>query len=359
MVDQIATNNDARRIEERLRLRKYRQDRREMRLRLELSLQELQQTLDQLKASPPRKRQQQRANHRTAYAVAMHVLRHHSQRLRRQVDEQHWLAWLLYMWVDAQQPKQGIRPQPSWMESTLFADPVVRRHGYQWLSDRLHHAALHHQPTRPSFDDNVTDCITCDLHVRETDLRGRCIAGVETHSQTTLFTDVQTAAHNYWRLLTQNQFVATRVIPSYEVVDAVHERLVYYVGTNRDMGSVARRILCMFEGVDRTVVTYCLLSDDECFPMTRSEIRQHGFGWTIFERIADSVTLMRHSMVYRTPRTQSGPASLAQIGHLFRLNQNGIDHRHSYIERIRGKVTAAYVQGYQEMYRALHERIDD
>ncbi|RHY29134.1 hypothetical protein DYB25_013349 [Aphanomyces astaci] len=79
-----------------------------------------------------------------------------------------------------------MKAQTSWLQARLVVDPVAMRHGYEWLSDRIYHAAAtakkFHRP-QPS----VIDAAGLTLHTWEADDdRTVTIAAMETHSQHTI-----------------------------------------------------------------------------------------------------------------------------------------------------------------------------
>ncbi|KAF0719813.1 Aste57867_780 [Aphanomyces stellatus] len=87
-----------------------------------------------------------------------------------------------------------------------------------------------------------------------------------------------------------------------------------------------RKISSSFEDDTRVVITYVALAHDEALPMDTDVIRSPGYGWTSFERVTGTITLIRHNNVAATPVATTGQsATLAQIGQLYLGTTNGLE----------------------------------
>ncbi|KAF0719808.1 Aste57867_775 [Aphanomyces stellatus] len=106
----------------------------------------------------------------------------------------------------------------------------------------------------------------------------------------------------------------------------------------------------MFEEPNRIVHTFLFVAHDERSPIGDHEIRVNGFvGMCVNERITDSATLTRHSMIYLPPITCYGKASPAQIGNMYGLSSTDVEFRETYIERILADAETTYVEGYKAL----------
>ncbi|KAF0716050.1 Aste57867_3053 [Aphanomyces stellatus] len=318
------------------RLRKYREGKKSEVRRLQAQVQAFEMELKRAKTSP-KKSNNSRPQQLTPYQVAAKVLQKYNHSLRGQVEQAYQLACLMASWVAAQTPQPGPHMHKSWMESTLLANPDARRQGYQWLSERIYHAATRVFPRQP-LGGSVQDAITFTMHTRH-DEAERTIAAMENHVQTTFFGHFKQVAQVLWHCMANN---ATATF-SYDVVDAVHDQLLYVRGSNPLMRTTNLGLVCVFEEPRRIVTTYCLVAHDECYPLCDDELRTHGFGWTIHEHVTDDITLTRHSMLYGAPITKAGHVSLQHIGRLY--GQGVVAHRDAYIEAIRAVAEVTFVQG--------------
>ncbi|KAF0696321.1 Aste57867_12918 [Aphanomyces stellatus] len=349
---QTRSSPENRRLD-RLRKRKYRDERRAKIKCLEQELLRLQTELAQVQAHPTTRKARI-----SPFALAAQVLQKHNQALQTHVQDQRHLVKLMAAWVASQVPTAGIPSAASWLHSTLVADPVTRRHGFEWLSERAYHMGLQQQASagHPIFG-GVHDGVRFNMHTSNSD-DGLTIAGMETNLQFTFFAPFQRCAHMLWGMLKDNWLVGTPVISSHQDAERVDDRLVYFSGANERLGTSMRRILGMFKDSHRVVITYVMIADDERFPLKDGEIRSHGYGWTIFEHVDDDITLMRHSHVQFTPKTTNGVANLEEIGRMFGRSGVGSQYPEAYIEHIRSSAEATYVQSFETLYRNFHHYAD-
>ncbi|KAF0716899.1 Aste57867_2602 [Aphanomyces stellatus] len=263
--------------------------------------------------------------------------------LHTQVMRQSKLIQLLQTWVAMQHPPEGLHERPSWLHSTLLADPVARRQGFQWLSDKVFHGATGAPPRRVDFATRLAagDTIGFVLHTtgehswNDPDDDDDVMA-MELHVHSIVFAPLAAVAATIWRLLHETS-VATTLLTTCKMVEQVHDHLVYHHGVNPRNGMSVRRIMCRYQDTaDRTVFTCVKLTHDDCFPLVDDDIRSHGFAWTVIERVTDSITVVRQSYLHFVPVTTAGALSLADLGAMFQVPPPcETDSRAAYMERLR------------------------
>ncbi|KAF0711393.1 Aste57867_5295 [Aphanomyces stellatus] len=283
------------------------------------------------------------------------VLQKHNKSLRRQVDDHEALARLLHTWVLSQQPASEPSTRAPWNHSTLLANAAGRRHGLQWLSDKVYHNAVASMPRAAVFGASVQDAFRFTLH---TTPDHDDVAAMETHLQHTFFANVKDVARVIWGCEHPSSPLKTYVVATDELVEQVHDRLIYNHGVYQGTGTDVRRIVSWFEDAHRIVITFTLLTEDECFPVARGQIRTHGFCWVIVERVTHSVSLLRHSVLHFKPVTADGPASLDDIGRMYNLHRGASQPRHAFVEQIRSAAEAAARDRYQTLLANLSQVLD-
>ncbi|KAF0699711.1 Aste57867_9725 [Aphanomyces stellatus] len=283
-----------------VRMRKMRAKEKGEKERLHVQLSHLQDTLRRLQIS---RHVLQLAS--PAYKYAATVLLKYTQALQYQVQDCHQLLQLLYAWVAAQQPHSGL---DAWMQSPLpttsmlLADPVARRHGCEWWSQRIYHTAMKSLPQFP-FDATAQDTIRSTLHTCETE-HGVHVSAVESPGQFTVFASLEYVAAAWWRLTLEPQRGTHEA-----VLERMHDRLVVKYEKRHDTSSSRVSIVARVDDDDapRIVLTDCWVAHDECHPLVDDrEFRVHGFGWAVFEKVTDAITLVRASEVHFTPLTAHG-----------------------------------------------------
>ncbi|KAF0696320.1 Aste57867_12917 [Aphanomyces stellatus] len=332
-----------------LRKRKYRAAKRSEARRLEAELKVLEDELWQL----------QRGGAATISAKTMQQ-KHRSinTTLRVEVAMASKLGRRLASWVATQLPPQEIPFRASWRHSTLMADPAARRHGYEWLCQRVYHTAIQFIPSHP-FGNQVQDTMALKMHTgvveAQDDVDGGdlSVVALETHVQYTVFSNFHTVAKAIW-----NDMVQDNGNFSFEVLDAVGDKSMYFTHINRRLGTTMRSLVQMFPQTSRIVIANVNLEDDECFPKQDGEILTHGFSWTILERVTSTITLVRISHMQFTPTTTHGVIPLVEIGRLFGRSAHGIEHREAYIEQIRTAATHTFVQIQQFLASELAKLVD-
>ncbi|KAF0693157.1 Aste57867_15837 [Aphanomyces stellatus] len=344
------------------RQHKYRTAKKMEHQKLKSALRDLQEKIECLKATPRPQRQAALRRHQqqqNPYTMATQVLLKYNQSLRDQVESKRKLAELLYTWVASHHPEPSLlTARTSFMQATLSSNPLVRRHGLQWLNEKVYHAALEAFPRHP-LGQRVDDAIVFNMHTCE-DACGPTVAATEAHTQYTFFAPPKLVASVIWGSWLQNQMVQTNVAWSTQVLEHVDEHLVYYRGVNYGTGASTLAVVGMFEGTDgRVVITYCSVTDDESFPMQDGETWTHGFGWTILENVAESVTLARHSFLTLAPVSTKGVAPLEDIGKLYLQDRHAqVTNRDAYVARLRHETESMYSKSYAELDSVLSNVLD-
>ncbi|KAF0716051.1 Aste57867_3054 [Aphanomyces stellatus] len=277
------------------------------------------------------------------FREAVAVLQQHNLSLRKDVERQRELMRLLYSWVVVRPPHVKLTPWMPLQDVTLVANPVARHQGLQWLSERVYHNAIRASPDAVRSMDDAIDSI---MHFCDDDDDGKRIAAIEYTAQHTWFANFKTVAEMVWR----RDLAQGRPSTNYghhvpEHVEHVHSRLVYKIGRCEGFGRRACSVLGLFEDPTRIVTTFCLVPTDERVPLAQGELRVHGFGWTMWEQVTESITLSRHVLIQFAPVSAHGKVSLADAGDLFRLPWNSKqDHQEAYMEHLRRVVNTNYQQ---------------
>ncbi|KAF0716898.1 Aste57867_2601 [Aphanomyces stellatus] len=344
-----------RRQAETLRQQKYRAAKRAEFKLLEAELRYLEDYLARLRVDPHATRVVT-VTRQNPYALALQVLKQHNKSLHEQVERRAKLAQLLSMWVASQRPQPCVRSQATWIQTTLLADPDARRHGHEWLSARVYHTALAAISSHP-FGGEIDDYFRVQVHTTIDDDDDHAnIAATEIHLQTTCFAPYQEIAKALWTLF-HGIYFDTTAMASCAAIEQVHDHLVYHQSQNRGFGARVNRVMGQFEDPNRIVLTSSLVADDERFPVPQDELRAHGFGWISLERVTDSITLTRFSMLQFAPFNARGTASLEDIGRIYGKSAHGIEHRDSYIQHVRAAIETSTVQMRQALHTTLRQMI--
>ncbi|KAF0715845.1 Aste57867_3144 [Aphanomyces stellatus] len=329
-VDFMLDADEMRKLLECMRLRKYRADRKNEKQKLLRDVQHLESELSRLQLRPRKAKAPI-----TTEALATTMLAQNNKHLRSHVENQARVARLLAAWVASHTVPKGIPTRASWFESTLVADPLIRRQGLQWLSERVYHIALNSTSVHP-FGASMADSIRVQMLMQGDGIDGPNVGGSETHIQHTFFAPVQEVANVIWSWDQCNSAYRS------EVAEQVDHQLVYYRG-NSLSGANLRRVNRMFMDGNRVIITLALVAEDECCVMGDDELRIHGFAWTIVEPVTDSISLMRHSRFHGAPKTKHGVASVEAIAKLYMPSHESENTSHQVLaERLRCTVETMY-----------------
>ncbi|KAF0719811.1 Aste57867_778 [Aphanomyces stellatus] len=347
---------DARLEAERQRQRRHRESKRAKRKLIEAEIRYYEDQLERLHIA----RQESADSRRTSVALVSPEAVQVNASLREAVQRRHHFSRMLYLWVVSQHPQATPTPRPSWLHSTLLADPVGRRHGFEWLCQKVYHNARQGFPRNP-FGNSVADEMRFTMHTTEDDdIDGSpTILAMEMQYQLTAFGHFKHVAELFWRYVEGTSYAASSVVPC-QAVDVVRDRLVYYHGVHPQTGTSLRRIMCTFEEENRVVMVFPKIQQDESYPLVEGELRTHGFGWVVFERVTDSITLFRHADLHLVPVATHGPATTEQIGQLYGVSSQGeSETRAVYIERIRSAAETKYLQEYDRWFRTFRQLVDE
>ncbi|CAK4446732.1 unnamed protein product [Aphanomyces euteiches] len=316
----LPTPEEASRLSETLRKRKYRAAKHNELVELERQARRLRAYLSQLKNE----------------IGAQHLARAKDENLslRTQVSQYYYLMQIFSLWVHVNEnPQMDLSHQSTWSESTLLAHPITRRQGIQWLSKRIYHqACCALPPSQDSLD------IACIMPLKQP-YRGVTIAALETRYRHSLPTDFRSAAGGHWE-----KIVSTNSTVKMELIESVDDRFVYCHHLNNRVGTQLLSINGIFHEDNRAVVTHCYVANDELFPIEDGILRPHGFSWTIYEAVSSGLKLVHNFALQYTPIMANGRVlPLERIGWLFRQSPSGVIHRNAYIEQIRSAAEAGFV----------------
>ncbi|ETV91100.1 hypothetical protein H310_14256 [Aphanomyces invadans] len=322
---------DSNAVTARLRMRTFRANLKSDAHKLQVEIEYLEKKLERLRQAPPSTR-----SYRAPFAMATDVLLSHSNRLRKHVEARTRLIRELAVWLSAQRPLPANFSRSSWMETTLVADPVCRRQGYRWLTERaLHMAVLQH----PNHSFQGDDQVTITLHTSPVDggtwrdEANEVVDGTSSRVQVTVFASIDKVAKGYWKLFTQG-------IASSPMVEWVDSDLVYFHSINPFLGTSKQSILRRFDPSPRQVVfTIVNVSHDEIVPLTDGQMRTHGVSCMILDEVSTGITLVRSTDLALAPLTCDGKASLETMGMLLGVPPRlGNDSPTVYLEKIRSAV---------------------
>ncbi|KAF0718807.1 Aste57867_1464 [Aphanomyces stellatus] len=304
-------------------VQKYRNARKTERATLKSELQALQEKLNQLVVRSQSRRPAPPPPATNPYHLAAQVLLTHNLSLRQEIERQYKLYHLLHFWVASLDPEPALAHRTSWLETTLVANPVARRHGYVWLTEKLLHTG---QASMHVFADPAENAYVQSVRTSDTD-DGVDVDAFEVHTQRTERGHFKEVAHRYW------QHQAARV-QSAAVLDRVHDYFFYcqmlYPATHARIYFVVR----MFEEASRVVIANLSVHQDEAYALKAGEILCPHYSLVTFDRVDDTTTRVRESFISLKPLTVDGPISLAEFGRLRGFSTDGIQHRASYIEKI-------------------------
>ncbi|RHY24425.1 hypothetical protein DYB32_008855 [Aphanomyces invadans] len=350
-------------------MRKYRSQKKEEFQRLEAEWKCLEETLKELQRQTASRQVRRVPGRQTMDPRMAEVLAKRTSHLRGDVDAQYKLACCLRDWVASQPPTPGLTSHTAWIHSSLRADPDARRVGLQWLSEKLYHtshSAVPHHPLRGAGD-------AYQLAVRTNDGVDApiTIVAIEFHFQFDIvFVPFETVVGTLEAMGGRTTFVMPDMV-ALQTVESVGDTLRYSYGVNARNGVSMRRVTNVFRNPDgtRAVMTSAMVADDERFPLGPGEIRSHGFGWyvsnarcrgyltragrSVAERVADSITTVRGSMLHYTPFTTDGVISLEHIGQLFGVDHHDHRRREDLIAHVQTQAEAQVGDTFRQHLRAL------
>ncbi|KAG9398606.1 hypothetical protein AC1031_014390 [Aphanomyces cochlioides] len=334
----LLSHEEKRRLAETMRKRRYRAGKRNELNQLKAEARRLATYLSELKA--PQSKSGQLEN-----------LEAENSSLQAKLNHLQNLVQALSYWANVNEaPQKGLSYQPA--ITTLFAHPITRRQGIQWLSERVYHEACRVLPLTHPYRGQIEDAMSLDVFLSEDiDEEGATIAGIETKCQYTVCTNFENAAQCSW----ENSIGTSPDSPvSRMLIDKVDDRFMYFHHTNSRIGTNALTIAGLFKEANRVVVTNCFVANDELFPLGNGLQRPHGFSWTVYQSVAPDITLIYNHAFQYTPLSANGrPIPLERIGELFGLSPQGVQHRTTFIEQIRSAAEAAYIHSSRIIIREL------
>ncbi|KAF0729408.1 hypothetical protein Ae201684_012909 [Aphanomyces euteiches] len=322
----LPTPEEASRLSETLRKRKYRAAKHNELVELERQARRLRAYLSQLKNE----------------IGAQHLARAKDENLslRTQVSQYYYLMQIFSLWVHVNEnPQMDLSHQSTWSESTLLAHPITRRQGIQWLSKpRIHWTLRASCLSSNPIEVKLRWCFRL-RRIYSTNDEGVTIAALETRYRHSLPTDFRSAAGGHWE-----KIVSTNSTVKMELIESVDDRFVYCHHLNNRVGTHLLSINGIFHEDNRAVVTHCYVANDELFPIEDGILRPHGFSWTIYEAVSSGLKLVHNFALQYTPIMANGRVlPLERIGWLFRQSPSGVIHRNAYIEQIRSAAEAGFV----------------
>ncbi|KAF0687796.1 Aste57867_20499 [Aphanomyces stellatus] len=326
------------------RKRRYRAGKRTERERLEADAEALRLLLSQLVSEAAGPTTAREAALRSLQELATSerlnkTLRHHMQRRRD-------LVMRLKAWVRQSMSRpRSLHSGTPWLHSALLADPTARQYGYQWLTDRIYHAAM----AAHGVDGHVDDVARLQVH---RDVDGWDIVAMESHYQCTFLTPLAELAQVKWVGLTEDAF--SDVVHA-TTVDATPTFLYKYIHDTLLHTNVCWLNRRYDVSPDRVVLVSVLLYDDECFPLRGNEQRAHGFSWTILEKITDDITLHRTSILHHAPRTADGSLSFDETAAMFGVEPH--PSRDTTLARIENNALQNFIARWAFKKRVLDDRL--
>ncbi|CAK4086249.1 unnamed protein product [Aphanomyces euteiches] len=340
--DGVSSPENAKRLFETDRKRKYRANKLNELIELEAQSRRLGAYLAQLQAKN-RARQLARS-------------KGENKTLRFQVNQSQCLMQMLSLWAQInERPQRALSHQTTWIETTLLTHPITRRQGIEWLSERVYHQACRVLPLNYPNRGRVDDDIGLDvLRSDDLDEDGVTISALKTHYRFSTCANYKSAAQVHWSDLIGAVSAFTN-----ELIDRVDDRFLYYYHTNHRLGTSTLTIAGLFQDKDKVVVTNCFVAKDELFPLSENGLRPHGFNWTVYEAITPDLTLVHNLAVQYTPITAKGKLiPLEKIGQLFGRSAEGVQYRETYIEQIRNAAEASFVSLNKPMIKRLSDRME-
>ncbi|KAF0716603.1 hypothetical protein AaE_011055 [Aphanomyces astaci] len=331
----------ARRRYECERKRRYRADQRCQRAILVAEITALQETL-QRTLSIPQQRAWSEVTKRFETDLALRAAKR--RKLRDQVHRQQELLLILHEWV-GRSVGRSLRDSRPWQHSTLLAHPESRQYGFQWLLDRVFHAA--NSTLSSTFNGSIADFSTLQVHVDD----NQDILGMESHHQVTLLAGLNDVTACYVN--------ASREIMQSSVchVETVLEEgeLLYWRLYNTQLGTSMCRLTRSYHLASRVVCASIYVRDDECFPLQPNELRPHGFGWTVMDAVTDSITLCRTAVMQYAPVTTDGVVTFERTAAMFGVEPSS--SRDVVLARIENNALRNFVAGRASMVTDMETRI--
>ncbi|KAF0687803.1 Aste57867_20506 [Aphanomyces stellatus] len=266
--------------------------------------------------------------------------------LRMHVQRQRHLVQLLQDWVTRNTPLESAMKQSSpWLHSTLLAEPSARDRGYRWLTDRIYYST----PLSLSFSGKVDDAMQLNL---VTD--GDSVLGMDTYCQTTTLANFKAVADCIWAGYNRNDVLLPYHTTTTFIID---ESIMYKRFYDSKIGTSLLELIRRYDEPGRVVLVTCWLREDACYPLQASEMRPHGVGWKIFERIASDITLRRERSIQYSPETTDGVVSAAQMAAMFGVEAHPTSSDVT-LARIESSATRNFEQRCLEAIAALNARLD-
>ncbi|KAF0697108.1 Aste57867_12185 [Aphanomyces stellatus] len=290
------------------------------------------------------------------------VVQKHNQALRADVERQYKLAHILYMWVASQQPVVAVQPRSSWLEATLLMEPVARLHGFQWLSQRVFHAAMAACRDEVVYNSHWGFNHRFVMPLSDDDDDGVHIDRTEMFYQDCYNADFNAVVNHVWMHgHTRPGATVTAVTGPPE---ATMGEMYYFCGRSpRFNNAISREIWAIFAPTpNRVVATSAFVGDDECDPAGPMDVQFHGYDWTVMDRVSDSQTLMRHFKILQTPVMNNRRIPLVDLA---RANLHPrewdqlptIKYRQALVERIRSGAEAQHLQMLAGVARAMDDSL--
>ncbi|KAF0692461.1 Aste57867_16452 [Aphanomyces stellatus] len=234
---------------------------------------------------------------------------HENATLREQVRRHRHLLRMLRHWATAvPDVPTGLGENNPWINSTLLADPTARQYGFQWLTDRVFHSTL----AALSFVGTVDDVSRVDVHTDDSSGQME-IMGIESHFQRTYFADYKQVADINWDEMPLRSESNPNIVQTIVRAGCINYVHMYYKVTNQNVCVLVRR----YNLPNRVVIVRTFLRDDECIPLQGPDMRPYGYGWAVFENIADGVTLYRSRLMQHAPVTRDGVITFDQTAAIF------------------------------------------
>ncbi|KAF0687798.1 Aste57867_20501 [Aphanomyces stellatus] len=222
--------------------------------------------------------------------------------LRSDVHRLQCILRTLETWVVRSVPPVLADGQP-WLHSTLLADPISRKYGFRWLTDRVFHVGAR------LFSPTVDDGLRVDF---QTDKDTLDVLSVQVFGTHTLFGDFRVAANIIWDAIGTNVHAKLDMVV---VADA--DDMVYVREFNPEFGTSYCKLARRYDLPTRVVLAFVDVADDECFPLADHEVRPHGFTLVVLERVTPDITLRYQLSVHYSPLTCRGPIPFDQSVAIF------------------------------------------
>ncbi|KAF0687797.1 Aste57867_20500 [Aphanomyces stellatus] len=264
-------------------------------------------------------------------------------KLRAEVRRYEQVLRTLQKWVVA-----SVQPVLSdgrnWLHSTLLADPVSRKYGFRWLTDRVFHLAAR------AFSTSVGDGLKLDLR---TDEDTKDILGMELFGTNTLFGDFRLAADCLWDGIRAQVPTANLT----KKVVATDGDVVYLREFNLEFGTSFCKLARRYDLPTRAVLALVDLADDECFPLAEHEMRPHGFTCIVLEQVTPDITLTSQLSVHYSPLTCHGTIPFERNVAMFGVQPHPTS-RNVTVARIETNALRSMLARKNMLDRLLQQRMD-